>query len=409
MQQPPTIAIRALDPEGRGLGTDERGREWRVRGAAPGSVVRAVGSRKAAILVEEVELPQDAVAPRCAAFGVCGGCSLQRLPLHAQRGEKARMLAKLLAPLGGEDHGVTGAPEGYGYRNRIDLSFGTRGWYPEGPRTGRFLGMHRGGRFDRVVDIGRCEIARPELNAVLARIRDDFPPFAIYDPIDHTGVLRQVVLRAGDDGVLVLLRTAPGADAAWLRDHAPGWGAASVLWYEDDSLREILHGDAGFAVDGFALSPTAFFQVNRADRLRALVSDALGAGDTLLDLYCGAGVFGRSARFRKVVGVDVSDDPGAFEYHRGLVEDVLPTLDLPARFSVVVDPPRVGLHPRARAAVSRLAADVLVYVACRPTSLLRDGNALLAAGWRCTDRWGLDLFPQTGHVEVVSRWLRRPP
>jgi len=71
-----------------------------------------------------------------------------------------------------------------------------------------------------------------------------------------------------------------------------------------------------------------------------------------------------------------------------------------------VDPPRAGLHPDALRFVAGLDASVLVYVACRPTSLLRDGRALLAAGWRCTDRWAVDLFPQTGHVEVVARFER---
>jgi 23S rRNA (uracil1939-C5)-methyltransferase len=49
---------------------------------------------------------------------------------------------------------------------------------------------------------------------------------------------------------------------------------------------------------------------------------------------------------------------------------------------------------------------VLVYVACRPTSLARDGAALLAAGWRCTRLTLVDLFPHTAHVEVVARFER---
>jgi len=51
------------------------------------------------------------------------------------------------------------------------------------------------------------------------------------------------------------------------------------------------------------------------------------------------------------------------------------------------------------------ASRVLVYVACKPTSLLRDGKLLSAAGWVCTDRVAVDLFPQTAHVEVVTRWV----
>jgi 23S rRNA (uracil1939-C5)-methyltransferase len=150
------------------------------------------------------------------------------------------------------------------------------------------------------------------------------------------------------------------------------------------------------------------------------VVEAAGAGGTLVDLYCGTGALGLAcaARFDRVVGIDVNaasiadarqnaaDNGVAAEFFAGEVERRVQELAIGERPVVIVDPPRVGLHPDALAFVAGLDARVLVYVACRPSSLLRDGLALLAAGWRCTDRWAVDLFPQTGHVEVVSRWVR---
>ena len=72
----------------------------------------------------------------------------------------------------------------------------------------------------------------------------------------------------------------------------------------------------------------------------------------------------------------------------------------------IVDPPRAGLHPVAARAIAALEADVLVYVACHAPSLGRDRAALEAGGWRLTDLWTVDLFPHTGHVEVVARFTR---
>lgn len=443
MRSPVRVTIDSFGPDGSGLGHDDKGRRWNVRGAAPGSVVAVGGRPKAGILLEVLEPAPDAVAPACAQFGVCGGCQWQHVPLERQRAEKAAALARLLAPLGGVDHGIEGA-DGYGYRNKVELSFGGVRYMAKAeldtgvPRQGRFLGMHAPGRFDRVVDAPRCELASDAMNAVLARVRADTlgTPWPLWDPVAHTGFWRHLALREGRNGVLAALYTTPGTEeqAAWLAARVPGWGAAGVLWFENDrpadaaigTLRAVLHGQdhvverlAGLS---YRLSPSAFFQVNPAgaERLCARVVEAAGAGGTLVDLYCGTGALGLAcaSRFDRVVGIDVNaasiadaranaaQNGVAAEFFAGEVERRVQELTIGEKPVVIVDPPRVGLHPDALAFVAALDARVLVYVACRPSSLLRDGLALLAAGWRCTDRWAVDLFPQTGHVEVVSRWVR---
>lgn len=444
MRQPARIAIDRLSADGVATGTDAVGRRWTVRGATPGSVVMAGGRPKSAFLLDVVEPAPDAVAPRCAQFGTCGGCQLQGLPLHRQREEKHAALARLLEPLGGTDHGIRGDPAGYGYRNKVELAFGTRRYldpvaFQAGvPFAGRFLGMHAPGRFDRIVDAPRCEIASEAMNTVLAAVRRDVlaSEWDLWDAAATTGFWRHLVLREGENGVIAAIYTAPGSavQAEWLAARAPGWGAAGVLWFENatpadaaiGALRAVLHGiDALEERLGdlrFRLSPTAFFQVNPAGAriLWQTVAEAAGSGGTLLDLYCGTGALGLScaSRFDRVIGIDnnaasIADarenaarNGIAAVFHAGEVEAVVAELTLPERPVVLVDPPRVGLHPRALAFVRDLEARTLVYVACRPTSLLRDGLLLGESGWTCTDRWAIDLFPQTGHVEVVSRWSR---
>jgi 23S rRNA (uracil1939-C5)-methyltransferase len=449
MREPVTVTMEGFGPDGVAVGVDARGRRWTVRGAPPGSVVSVGGRPKAGVLLDVVTPAEDAVAPRCAQFGVCGGCQLQQVPLARQRAEKQAALASLLAPLGGVDHGIRGVGDGYGYRNKVELSFGSMRYLArselntEVPRAGRFLGMHAPGRFDRVVDAPRCELVTERANAVLARVRADTlgSEWPLWNPVDHTGFWRHLLLREGADGVVVGLFTAPGDDAqaAWLAARAPTWGAAGVLWFENagkadaavGTLRAVLHGVDHVVEDlaglRFRLSPSAFFQVNPegARLLCATVAEAAGDGGTLVDLYCGTGALGlgcaRSegrARFDRVVGID-SNAASIADAHAnaaangveatflaGEVEARVRELPLGDRPVVIIDPPRVGLHPDALAFVAGLDARALVYVACRATSLLRDGLRLRAAGWRCTDRWAVDLFPQTGHVEVVSRWER---
>lgn len=438
-----SVIIDGMTPDGDGTGLDDRGRRWVVARAVPGATVRAVGKRKDGRLLEEESPPPDGVPPACAHFGLCGGCQLQSLSVERQRAEKQRMLADLLAPLGGTDHGIIGG-DAYAYRNKMEFSFGGDRYLSraelntEIPRAGRFLGLHAPGRFDRIVDVERCHLIDDAMHAVYAAIRQDVlaSPWPMWNPKEHTGFWRHLLLRAGEEGVLAVLYTASGSDeqAAWLAERAPRWGAVGVQWVENEGRADVATGALRAQLMGqptvtvrlgdvrFRISPTSFFQVNLqgAELLLAQVKAFIGPGGPLLDLYCGIGALGLglASQVDSVTGVELNpvsiDDArqNAAEnginasFYAGAVEAVVPTLALPERPVVVVDPPRAGLHPTARAFLADLDARVLVYVSCRPTSLLRDGQALLAAGWRCTDRIAVDLFPQTGHVEVVSRWER---
>lgn len=460
-KKPPVpVTIDRFDRHGQGEGTDPAGRRWSVRGAPVGATVLA--GLRAGVRLGMVTPAPDAVEPRCAVFGVCGGCQWQEMPLHRQREEKARMLARLLAPLGARDGGIVGADAAYGYRNKIELTFGVGRYLladelnTDIPRTGRWLGFHAPGRYDRIVDTPDCALASPAINAVYARVRADALASGLpfWCPDTHTGFFRNLVLREGSavDGapapVLAALYTAPAdaAQAAWVRAHAPGWGATCVGWFENaasadaaiGTLREVLVDDgqglgiaATLAGVRFTLSPTAFFQVNAAgaERLvaevrRLLTLEPPAAGPRVLwDLYCGAGLLGLAcaADVDAVYGIEAVaaavDDARVNAARNGVthatfvagaVEALLGTL--PAPTAVIVDPPRNGLHADALRVLAGLAADparapVLIYVACKPSSLLRDGLALQAAGWVCTDHVAVDLFPQTAHVEVVSRWI----
>ncbi len=455
---PVEVTIHGLDADCIGAGTDAKGREWTLRGGIPGQRVLAGGRRKAGALLSLVEPAPDAVPPRCAQFGTCGGCLYQPMPRSAQQAAKAAALTTLLAPLGAGPPGIVGTDDaGYGYRNRLEFSFGVERFLTRDDqareksgeaieRQGRYLGLHGAGRFDRIVDVPDCSIADPEINRVLTRVRADTlaSPFPMWNAREQTGFWRHAGLRRGSEGVLVLVYTALAgeAEAAWLAQHAPHWGAAAVLWYTTDrtsdaavgDLRAVLHGEPRLAVSlggvALRLSPLAFFQVNQsgAELLLDVIRTDLGAGGLLLDLYCGVGALGLALHgsFEAVAGIDLVEEGIAeanrnaaalgvkADYRAGRAELVLPALladhgvaaGREGRLAVLVDPPRSGLHPDALRTLATLDADVLVYVACRPTSLARDGATLLAAGWTCTRTTLVDLFPHTAHVEVVARFER---
>jgi 23S rRNA (uracil1939-C5)-methyltransferase len=448
--------ITSLAAKGLGQGLAPDGSPAHVRGAVPGArvAVMPAGKRKGVWTgrkVATIRPAPDGQTPRCAVFDLCGGCMLQEASLASQREHKqARALADVALELGSLEgvvvHPVVGAPDAYAYRNRVELSFGRRRWLSEAqqgeglPHDGRFLGMHAPGRFDRVVDAARCELISEPLNRVLAAVRsvalDPLAPLP-WDVHEHQGFWRHVRLREGfhtGERMLVLFTTSPAdGDEAWVERVAAAVDGlvVGVVWCVEDGVADVARGDVRrvwgrgtfderLSGRTFRLSHDSFFQTNTpgAEVLVQAIGLALGSGGRLLDLYSGAGTFGITLadRFDEVFGLEevsaAVDDARAnaaangvrAEYVCAKVEDALERLGSGAH--VVVDPPRAGLHPKVVRRLADLDAASLVYVACRPASLGRDAVALAAGGWRIEALWTVDMFPQTGHTEMVARFVR---
>lgn len=393
--------------------------------------------------------PPDAVEAPCAAFGRCGGCALQELPLARQ--EALRLALHLPAAIGGGPrptvHAMRGARRSYGYRNRVEFSFGSRRWRTDDevaagtPDEGRWLGLHAPGRFDRIVDLDDCPIAHPSLGSALRAVRTVIAtsPLPAWDPHAGAGFWRHLGVRCAEStgAVLVSVHTTSmaGGDAEVARLWAALPGMAGLTWHVFDRVADAALGPVVrvFGSDHivetlggvrFRLGPRTFFQTTTAgaEVLLDTVRDALGApGHRLVDLYCGAGALGLplAGPYASLLGIEevaeaVADarrtaaeaglDHARFEV--GRVEDR--PLDLDGA-DLIVDPPRAGLHPRAAAAIATATARVLVLVACQPATIGRDRAVLEAGGWRLTDLYPVDLFPQTGHLEMVARFDRGGP
>lgn len=446
---PVPVQLDRLEPEGPS-GLDPTGRRWSVRTGAIGqALLVARGKSGSARRLDTLAPAPDQVTPPCPVFGTCGGCQLQEMPLEAQRAAKGELVSRLV---GFPSRPAEGGPLAYGYRNKLELSFGASRYVSDAERAtgaeegekGDFLGFHPPGWFGRVVPVRACPLASPAMNAVLAALTEPTPGPA-WDNRAHVGAWRHVVLREGQDGVLVTLVTSSEASEEQVRAVAArleGLPVSGVLWVVNDGVAEVATGQLRAALAGgpelrmrlggvpLRLSHDSFFQVNLegAEILLARVGDALfgpggrGAGGTLLDLYCGVGALGLGLARRReggrVIGVELSAaaietaraNAAAAgldgEWHAGAVEEVLPRLSWEEPTWVVVDPPRAGLHPKAARFLADRRAEALVYVACNPASLGRDRVVLEEAGWKLTDLWTVDLFPQTRHVEAVGRFVR---
>lgn len=338
--------------------------------------------------IEVVVASPDRVVPRCPVSGPggCGGCDFQHVDLAAQRRLKATVVAEQLRRLAGIDMGpddieveaADPADDGLGWRTRMRLAVDAHG------RAG--LRAHRS---HDVVALEDCPLAQPSLDlpAVLARRW----------PVEVE------VSVVGGDGREPTVQTVRG------RRSDPVSGPAR--------RREKAAGRT------WQVSGAGFWQVHprAADVLVAAVREALepAAGDTLLDLYSGVGLF--AGALADALGpsgsaVAVELDSAALRDARRNLHDLpgvrlvqarvdrfLRSDDAPAAVDIVVlDPPRSGAGREVCAAIAERGPRSVAYVACDPAALARDVATFDALGYELASLRAFDAFPMTHHVECVA-------
>ena len=402
------LTLTAMAHGGAALGRHE-GRVIFVAGAIPGETVRAEISedkeRFARARVVEILVPSPhRVTPRCPHVPECGGCQWQHVAYAHQLALKTDVVRDQLARIAGianpPVHPTIPAPSPWGYRNRVTFSVGDDDQ----------LGFQRAASHD-IVPIEECHIADPRL-------------MALYDDLDlDLPGLTRLTLMAGsaEDDLLMAFETR-GDEPPSLSADFPISCAHLVSRDEAIPVNLIGHNHVTHHIAGYAYRASAgrFFQVNTAVAaiLVKLVFDWLAPspGATVLDAYCGVGLFTLPLAERAGLVIAVELDPGAtedlilnlgeienVEVIQGPVEAVLPDLvDAEPLHAAVVDPPRQGLD---RAVVDALVASRpprLVYVSCDPATLARDVKRLSRAGYALEQVQPVDMFPQTYHIETVA-------
>jgi 23S rRNA (uracil1939-C5)-methyltransferase len=300
-------------------------------------------------IVEVLVPSMERVAAPCPYYGRCGGCQYQHLDYREECRLKERQVYEAFTRVGKFAEPIVRpiipSPEDYGYRNRITV-------HAEEGRVG-FRGV--GGR--ELIDVRECLIARPEVNAALAKLRASRP---------------------GDGHYSLRDMTVP----------------ESGFFQANHPLREVLRG--------------------------LIAASVPQAGAVLLEGYCGGGFFTGllAERFGQVIAVD--SDPRTLIDARRLnlpnVEwrkaDAAVALAEELReragqdMAVLVDPPREGLPVRLVEALTLDPVPHLTYVSCDPSTLARDARQL-ASRYELVSVQPIDCFPRTAQIECVSTWRRK--
>lgn len=373
------ITIETIAFGGEGLGRVENLVVF-VPFTAPGDVVeveiREAKKRYLRGRMKRLVTPSpDRVEPPCPYFRRCGGCHYQHIEYAKQVAMKGRQVSEAFERIGKFTappvETVLPSPAPYGYRGKAEF-------HVERARDGAYrIGfMDVGG--SRLVDIERCAIMDESINEQLTFLRRPM--------------------------------------------HAPLRVDRYVIWSLTGKSEEkhVVRVVKGLEI----LVPfEGFFQANTTltDGLVDTVMEfaGTGPGESVLDLYCGSGLFPLflAPACRSLVGIEI--DGEAVEcarlnmerhgienavFHEGDVREILErefgagkAVDV-----VVLDPPRTGCEREVLDSVIGLGPSRVVYVSCDPSTLARDARLLADGGYGLITVRPVDMFPQTKHIEAVA-------
>ncbi|HEY7997031.1 MAG TPA: 23S rRNA (uracil(1939)-C(5))-methyltransferase RlmD [Steroidobacteraceae bacterium] len=412
-----------------GEGVVHGGKTAFVAGALPGEVVRFRRTawhrqHDEAQLLEVISAAPARVQPRCAHFGVCGGCALQHLEPAAQLALKEQQLRENLERVARVSPErwlppLTGPVWGYRRRARLGAKFVRK--------KGRALVGFRERAAPYVAELERCEVLAAPAGGLIS------PLARLLDTLAIREQLPQIEVAVADNATALVLRVlaSPAAeDLARLRAFAHAHGVR--IYLQTGGLESVVPLEpyataleyrlAAFDLT-LAFAPTDFIQVNAAVNA-ALVAHAVellapGPAARVLDLFCGLGNFtlALARHAQAVVGVEgeaaliararanaAANGLGNAAFH--VADLCAPVGEFPwmrAGYThVLLDPPRTGAR-ELLPALAALAPERLLYISCHPGSLARDLGVLVHEhGMRLEAAGVVDMFPHTAHVESVA-------
>lgn len=386
---------------GDALARDADGRVVFIDGALPGELVDVeIDTAKKDFargrIVEIIERSPLRDSPSCAHRRAgCGGCDWMHLQPTAQHDAKVEIVAESLRRIGHLDAELVdrivtrgGSVSQYGYRTTIRVVGG-----PDGT-----IGF-REQASDRVVPVTSCPIAESKLSRLLSFVEIDEGAELTLRTSVATGAITAIWDKRHRKAIRGLPAEVHIGERAWLTERIAG--------------REL------------RVSAGSFFQ-SGAQAAELLVTAVCVAAPELamarhaVDAYGGVGLFAATAMSsaEQVTVIESAKSACLDAEHNLAGRDARvvraevtgwtpPTGDGPSRpvDVIVADPARPGLAKPGVQALAAAGAAVIVLVSCDPVSLARDVTLLGAAGYRPERVEVLDLFPNTHHVETVTRFI----
>ena len=426
------LDIETLSHEGRGISHFDNKIIF-TRGALPGEKVianRSLSRAKfeEADVVEILTSSPDRIEPKCAVYGICGGCSFQHLSSENQINAKQTWLRSAFMGQAKAEPKEWLDPLqviSWGYRRKARL--GVRYVH----KKEKVLVGFRERKSSFITVMERCEVLHPSLGDNLTVLGECIGKLSVKSQIPQIEVAI-----AQHDTILILRHLEPltTEDEAVLRNYAE---RLSITWYTQsggmntvkplDKVVNLSYSLPEYKIE-MAFLPTDFTQVN-FELNQKMLSLALSLlelcnEDKVIDLFCGLGNFTLPiARYAKSV-VGVEGDSGLIErakenaQRNGIENALFYKADLFEEVEgyewfrgqtynkALIDPARTGAIEIVKL-LPKLGVERLVYVSCNPATLARDTAKLLELGFQLEKAGVMDMFPQTAHVESIALFVKR--
>lgn len=438
-----TVKITDIASDGNGVGAIDGFRVFvpmtAVGDVAEVLIVKVLSHYAIGRCMEIKELSPSRCEPPCPVYKRCGGCHLQHISYPAQLDVKRGFINSAMRRIGGfegfECDDMLGMETPYRYRNKCIFPIGQD---KDGDTVSGFYAR----RSHDIIPVSDCLMA----SEIASKITETFVSFmteyniSVYDEVMHKGLVRRIFIRearhTGEIMVVVSVngKTIPHEEILTERFTSVSGNIVSVyvninteknnsalgrknrLIYGKEVINDTLCGI------NFKISPNSFYQINpiMTEKLygRALEYADITAEDTVLDVYCGIGTISLAAaqKSKKTIGIEIVEqavknarenakDNGIenAEFFADSAEAAVPKLiesgmkpDI-----VIIDPPRKGSDEVTLNAILKAQPKRIVYVSCNPSTLARDTRYLADNGYFPTKCTGVDMFPNTSHVETV--------
>ena len=455
------LNIKDIGFEGKGIARTGDDFVVFVNNTVPGDIVKArikkVKKNLAeASLIEIVKNSGYRVTPKCSYFGTCNGCKMQNADYYFQLEMKRNTVKNAFERIGGFENvnvpAVLGSENIYYYRNKLEFSFSNNRWLTEADMgiaedKNFALGFHMPGFIDKVLDINDCSLQSEISNKILNLTRDFFKlkGETIYTTKTHTGYLRYLVIRqsAFTNDLMVNLITYDENNkliseySDLIKKEAPG--ITTFVNSISTSKSQVAQADYFNTIFGngyinekngnylFKITPFSFFQTN-STQAKALFDTVIRLAEfkkeeNVLDLYCGTGAISIyiSNYVNKILGVELSEESIQMAKENAKLNNVrncefissdakeflADSLsanegNLNSYNTVIIDPPRSGIHPKSAEYILALEPKKIIYVSCNPATQARDIK-LLESKYNISAMQPVDMFPHTFHIENVVR------
>jgi 23S rRNA (uracil1939-C5)-methyltransferase len=456
------LKIDDIGAEGKGIARTDSDFVIFVNNAVPGDYVKAQVQKvkknfAEAKLVETLEKSDYRVSPECEYFGLCNGCKMQNISYQHQLELKRKNVINSFERIGGFKEINVPIPIGsentYFYRNKLEFSFSSQKWLTDRDFNNNdkdfALGFHMPGFVNKVLDVAKCLLQSELSNKILNLTREFFKSrrIPIYSIKSHSGYLRYLVIRqsVSTKEIMVNLITFDEKPeliteySNFLKIEVPE--VTTLVNSISKTKAQVASGEYYNTIFGkgyinenigkfsFEITPFSFFQTNsmQAKKLFDIILEfgKFSKMENVLDLYCGTGAISIyiSPYVKNVLGVEFSNEAiktanenakiNGIDNCKFISSDVKEYLFksskgrfLESRFNgdetIILDPPRSGIHPKSAEYILSLEPEKIIYVSCNPATQARDIK-MLAEKYKITALQPVDMFPHTFHIENVVR------